>query len=498
MEIVVVIFAMLLLLVLSNLAVRLLPFVSLPLHQIALGVAFGMFPASHALELEAEMFLLIFVAPLLFMDSKTVSNSQLWRHRNSILSMSVALVFATVLLVGPVIHMLVPALPLAGAFAIAAILSPTDPVAVKAIFGKLNVPHRQKIVLEGESLINDAAGLVTFRFALAALITGSFSLVEAGLQFALVAGGGIVVGAAAMSALMALTKFLMRLGVADTNVYALVRLAAPFAVFLAAESLHFSGVLAVVCAGIVSSVGHAHVIRQQEAQIRFVSDGAWSMALFVLNGFVFLYLGTHMPRIIEARLAQSGGLGLVRDIGTVLLVYLAVMLVRFFWVFLFIENGLMKKSLFATLSGVKGAITLAAAFSIPLTFALGDGGEIPFFERDLILFVCGGVIVVSILAASALLPLLSEKSTGRKELMEHGARKRLISTAIKKEQEALMKNSCISLDELAAQVHNAERALIKEMYGKGEIDKATKIRLTLDITLEEVAQLEDKLHELEE
>ena len=499
MELVILIFLKMSLLVLSNLLVRLVPVVSLPIHQIMLGIVFGLFPLSHFFELEAELFLLIFVAPLLFMDSKRVSNNQLWKFKFPILSMALALVFATVLIVGPIIYMLIPPLPLAGAFAIAAILSPTDPVAVKAIFARLNVPHSQKIVLEGESLINDSAGLVTFRFALAALATGAFSLWDAGLQFGIVAGGGVAMGVIVMLALMTITKLLMRLGVADTNVYALIGIAAPFIVFLAAESLEFSGVLAVVIAGVVSSVGHARVIGQQEAQIRFVSEGTWSMLLFVLNGFVFLYLGMHLPGIVVARM-ENGPMGLVFDLLLVLVIYFAIMVVRFLWVALFIERGLskIKKALFSTFAGVKGAITLAAAFSIPLTFILDTGEVIPFFERDLILFVCGGVIIISILSASALLPFVSAKSSGAKELMEHGARKRLISTAIQKEVHEKSLNSDISMEELSAKVHQAEKKLIKELFKRGEIDKQTKIRLALDIALEEVAQLEDELHEFEE
>ena len=499
MDLVILIFVKMSLLVLSNLLVRLVPVVSLPIHQITLGIIFGLFPLAHVFELEAEMFLLIFVAPLLFMDSKRVSNNQLWKFKLPILSMALALVFATVLIVGPIIYMLIPALPLAGAFAIAAILSPTDPVAVKAIFAKLSVPHGQKIVLEGESLINDSAGLVTFRFALAALATGAFSLWDAGLEFGIVAGGGVAMGIIVMSALMMFTKLLMRLGVADTNVYALIGIAAPFIVFLSAESLEFSGVLAVVIAGVVSSVGHARVIGQQEAQIRFVSEGTWSMLLFVLNGFVFLYLGMHLPGIVAVRF-EYGIMGIVFDLLLVLLVYLAIMAVRFIWVTLFIERGLsrIKKALFSTFAGVKGAITLAAAFSIPLTFILDSGEVIPFFERDLILFVCGGVIIISILSASALLPLFSAKSSGARELMEHGARKRLISTAMQKEIHEVSLNSDISMEELSAKVHQAEKKFIKELYKKGEIDKPTKIRLALDIALEEVAQLEDELHEYED
>jgi len=423
---------MLALIVLSNLLFRMMPKISLPLYQILLGTSFGFFHISHLFHLDAELFMLIFVAPLLFMDSKHVQNRELWKFKAPIMLMALGLVLVTILIVGPIVSWMIPGLPLAGAFALAAILSPTDPVSVKAIFGKMNVPHNIKIILEGESLINDASGLVAFKFALVALLTGAFSIWMVSISFLQVAIGGVLVGAGLMYIVMLVTKKLIRLGVEDANVFALIQIMTPFVAFIAAEAFHFSGVLAVVSAGVVVSINQQRIITMQEARIRFISEGAWSTLLFVLNGLVFLLLGMQLPRIVQARNIYDP-MAIFSDIGVVLAIYVIIMLVRFVWVFLFckIEGGSrIKNTLLITLSGVKGAITLAAGFSIPLVVILSEGSESPFYERDLILFISGGVIIVSILVASVFLPIIFPKKLGEKEKMETSARSKLLEAAI--------------------------------------------------------------------
>ena len=424
-------FVMLALIVLSNLTVKAAPWVSLPLHQIGLGVLLGLFPISRALHLETEMFMLLFVAPLLYMDSKHVQNRDLWKYKTPILLLALGLVFSTTLIVGPFISWLVPGLPLAASLALAAILSPTDAVSVKAISGKINMPHGTKTIIEGESLLNDASGLVAFKFALAAQVTGVFSPRAAVMEFLAVSFGGIAVGVALVYTVTYLARTLLRLGVTDANVFALIQIASPFLAFLAAEHLGFSGVLAVVSAGVFASMNRALIITMHEAHIRFVSDGAWSTLLFVLNGLVFVLLGMHIPIIVQSRAVVETSVAL--DIGAVLVIYALIMVVRFVWVLLLHKGegtGRTKNALLISLSGVKGAITLAACFSIPLVITLADGTIVPFYERDLILFISGGVIIVSILVASAVLPVVFPKEAGKKLHMEADARKKLLKSAI--------------------------------------------------------------------
>ncbi|MCL2852214.1 MAG: sodium:proton antiporter [Defluviitaleaceae bacterium] len=291
-------FIMLGLIVISNLLLKAVPQVSLPLHQIFLGVLLGFFPISQAFHLETEMFMLLFVAPLLFMDSKHTQNRDLWKYKTPILLLALGLVFSTTMIVGPFISWMIPGLPLAASFALAAILSPTDAVSVKAISGKIKMPHNIHTIIEGESLLNDASGLVAFKFALAAQLTGVFSLWVAGADFILLSIGGIAVGVGLMYAVMLVTRKLVSLGVEDASVFTLIQIITPFVAFLAAEHFEFSGVLAVVGAGIFASMNRARIITMQEAHTRFVAEGAWSTLLFVLNGLVFVLLGMQLPHIV--------------------------------------------------------------------------------------------------------------------------------------------------------------------------------------------------------
>ena len=432
MEPLFLLFIMLALIVLSNLTVKIVPYVSLPLHQIGLGALLGLFPVSHAFRLETEMFMLIFVAPLLFMDSKHVQNRDLWKYKTPILLLALGLVFSTTLIVGPFISWMVPGLPLAASFALAAILSPTDAVSVKAISDKINMRHSTKTIIEGESLLNDASGLVAFKFALAAQVTGVFLLRAAAAEFLAMLIGGIAVGVVTVYVAAYFARKLIYFGVNDANVFALIRIALPFMAFLAAEHFGFSGILAVVGAGIFASMNRSLIITMQEAHIRFVAEGAWSTLLFALNGLVFVILGMQLPNILQTRMLA--GTSVILDIVSVFAVYALIMLIRFIWVLLLHKNesgSRVKNALLISLSGVKGAITLAACFSIPLIIILADGTTAPFYERDLILFISGGVIIVSILVASVVLPILFPKEAGKNMDMEVGARKKLLKSAIK-------------------------------------------------------------------
>jgi len=195
MELLLMVIVLLILIGISNVINHFIPAVPVPLIQIALGVAVTYIPGVHHVPLNPELFLLLFIAPLLFNDGKMTPRDELWQLRSFILLLALGLVFATVLIAGPFIHWLFPAIPLSAAFALAAILSPTDAVAVGSLSGRVKLPGRIMRLLEGEALMNDASGLVAFNFAIAATVTGQFSLPRAIGSFIVIAVGGIVVGA---------------------------------------------------------------------------------------------------------------------------------------------------------------------------------------------------------------------------------------------------------------------------------------------------------------
>ncbi|MNO16841.1 Sodium, potassium, lithium and rubidium/H(+) antiporter [compost metagenome] len=412
MEIFEFILLMLAAIALSNLLNRFIPSVSVPIIQIALGVAITYLPLRFELTLNPELFLLLFIAPLLFNDGRHSDKEALWSLKKPILLLALGLVFVTVAILGFFLNWLLPVIPLAAAFALAAALAPTDAVAVGALEEKVQIPRRTMKILEGESLINDASGLVSFQFAAAAMVTGVFSLRSASLSFVGISVGGIVLGLLLTLVKYVFVKWLRKLGMENVTLHMLIEVLTPFAVFLAAEELGVNGILAAVSAGIAHSFGYKK-LDPEVARLNIVSKSTWSVIIFVLNGLVFLLLGTQLPEIIRT-IWSSSSLGHAQVIAYTLVLTLAVLAIRFIWVLLMNLAGTdvhkpargqkIKNALILSLSGVRGTITLASTLSLP--FLLDNGN--PFPERDLIIFLAAGVILWTLLAANYLLPLLVE------------------------------------------------------------------------------------------
>ncbi|WP_042197102.1 Na+/H+ antiporter [Paenibacillus camerounensis] len=411
MELFEYILLMLAALAVSNLVNRFIPSVSVPIIQIALGVAITLLPLHFELTLNPELFLLLFIAPLLFNDGRHADKEALWSLRKPILLLALGLVFVTVGIVGYFVNWLLPVIPLAAAFALAAALAPTDAVAVGALEQKVKIPHRTMQLLEGESLINDASGLVSFQFAAAAMVTGMFSFRSAGLSFLAISLGGVVLGLLLTLIKYGVVKWLRRLGMENVTLHMLIEILTPFLIFLAAEELGVNGILAVVAAGIAHSFNYKKM-NPEVAKLRVVSKSTWSVIIFVLNGLVFLLLGTQLPEIIQT-IWNSPEIGNVRVILYTLLLTLAVLGLRLIWVLLMKVPGdggaghsprasRFRTALILALSGVRGTITLASTLSLP--FFLDDGTAFP--SRDLIIFLASGVILWTLLASNYLLPLL--------------------------------------------------------------------------------------------
>ncbi|AIQ46713.1 sodium:proton symporter [Paenibacillus sp. FSL R7-0273] len=397
----------------SNVVNRFIPFVPVPLIQIGLGVIAALVPTGIHMHFEPELFFVLFIAPLLFNDGKRTPRGELWNLRAPILLLALGLVFVTVVVAGYAINWMIPSIPLAAAFALAAILSPTDAVAVSSLAGRVHLPGSIHRILEGESLMNDASGLVAFKFAIAAAVTGVFSLPKAGLSFIIIAAGGLLVGAVLSFLLIRLSVFLRRFGMEDVTMHVLLQILTPFIIYLISEELGVSGILAVVAGGVVYAIEKDRAASPQY-KLQLVSASTWSVLLFVLNGLVFVILGVSVPDVVGV-IYRDETVSNFMVFGYVLIITALLILLRFIWVYLYslIESQRFKerrtplKSLVITsISGVRGAVTLAGAFSIPL--ALGDGS--PFPERDLIIALAAGVILMSLVIASILLPLLAGKA----------------------------------------------------------------------------------------
>jgi len=369
------------------------------------GLALGLVPGLPHVELEPELVFLIFLPPLLYSAAFFTSPRELADNARSIGLLAVGLVLATTGIVALVVHTLVPGVPWAVAFVLGAVVSPPDAVAATSIAQRLGLPRRVVVILEGESLVNDATALVAYRLAVVAAVTGAFSLGEAALSFVIVSVGGVTIGLAAGWAISAI---LARLE--DPPVEVLLSLLAPFSAWLPAEALGVSGVLSVVTAGIV--VGRK-APRIMSSDTRVLGSGVWQMVVFTLTGLVFILIGLQLPTILD-NLSASRSFGELTSWAVV--VSLTVILVRLAWVFpgTYLPRLLSarvrarermpapRNVLIVGWAGMRGVVSLAAALALPLTV---DGGA-PFPERDLVVFLTFSVILATLVGQGLTLPWL--------------------------------------------------------------------------------------------
>lgn len=417
MDVVSVVLIFLLTVVVSGFFVRLLPIaVPLPIVQIALGAGLSM--SGFNVAFDSHLFLLLFIPPLLFLDGWRIPKGALFRDWRTILALAIGLVVFTVGGMGVLIHWMLPAMPLAVAFALAAILSPTDPVAVSAMTATSPVPSRLMHILEGESLLNDASGLVCFSFAVTAALTGTFSMGEATLSFAFVAGGGVVVGVAVTWLIGRCSRFLVKRVGEDSSIQILISLLIPFAAYLAAEHIGVSGILAAAVAGI--AMHYAELIGRPLPATRMQRNAVWDTIQTALNGIIFVLLGEQLPgmlRDLPAVAASAGVAGPWHLLGYAALITLGLGAMRFAWVWTAVRvtavraerlgksTPMPKTRLLAVTAtaGVRGAITLAGILTLPLTML--DGSAFP--GRDVAIFIAMAVILFSLTLASIGLPLLT-------------------------------------------------------------------------------------------
>ncbi len=369
-----------------------------PLLMVIGGTAIGFIPGLPQLELEPDIVFLLFLPPLLYVAASSTSIRDIRANTRPIALLAVGLVLATIAAVAAAVHLAVPSISWPIAFALGAIVAPPDAIAATAVLQRVGAPKRIVTILEGESLLNDATALVAYRLALAAAITGSFSVVEAGGRFAVAALGGVLLGLAVGFSVTELRKRL-----SDTSVSITLSLLAPYAAYLPAEQLGVSGVLAAVTAGLY--VGR-HASRTLSSETRVAGAAVWQMVVFLLNGLVFTLVGLQLPTIVA-------GLGSV-PLGTLLglggLVSLVVIVTRFAWVFpgtylpRLLSPALRRRDpnppwqwvVVLGWAGMRGAVSLAAALALP--------HDLP--ERPLLIFVTYCVIATTLVGQGLTLPLV--------------------------------------------------------------------------------------------
>jgi len=419
---------------LSNLINRFVSVLSVPVIQIVLGALITLLPLDFRFELDPDLFFVLFVAPLVFYTSLLADKKTMWAQRGPILNVSVLLVLVTVIAVGYLVNFLIPTIPLAAAFALIASLGPTDDVAVASIGKRTNVPPKIMNILQGESTINDISGIVCFQFALAAMLTGTFSLMQATGRFFVVALGGIVVGLVFSWLKYKLVQWLRSLGMENITLHLLLGILTPFLIFLIAERLEVSGIVAIFAAGIAHSFNRDK-FNPERANHNIAFESVWSMLSFTLEGLVFVILGTQLPKIL-ASIDQGYSIAIWEIVLYILLITFLFILLRFVWSIVTINKknyddpehpvGKFRASIIFSLAGARGAVTLASVMSIPIL--MNDGSAFP--ERDLIILIAGGAIVISLLITNFILPLCVRKKTKTDKSAENEAYLEILQNVI--------------------------------------------------------------------
>jgi Na+/H+ antiporter len=441
-----------------------------PIVLVVGGLAMGFLPGLPDVELEPELVLVIFLPPLLYSAAFFSNLHDLKRNLRPISLLAIGLVLATMCAVAVVAHALVDGLPWGAAFALGAIVAPTDPVAATAVARRLAVPRGLVSVIEGESLVNDATALVCYRVAVAAAVGGSFSLLDASVEFVYGAAAGIAIGLAVGWVISEIRR-----RIDDVPVEVTISLLSGYAAYVPAEAIDASGVLAAVTVGIVLGWRAPEI---STATMRLTGFAVWEILVFLLNALLFVLIGLQLPLILDGLAGEPAGTLLLQAA----VVSLTVILTRIVWIntVVHVIRALDRRPqqrarrttwrfrMIGAWSGMRGSVSLAAALALPLDF--------PF--RDLLLFLTFAVIFVTLVLQGLTLPKVIRWSGVRDDGADE--REELLG------RRAAVDAALLRLDELAAEEwtrdETAER--MRQMYEyrrtrlaarAGEVDGADRI-----------------------
>ncbi|HSN60296.1 MAG TPA: Na+/H+ antiporter [Ferruginibacter sp.] len=383
-----------------------------PVLLLAAGLLIGFTPVLPDLALDPDVVFLVILPPLLYDAAYKTSWIEFKTSIKPISALAISLVFFTTVAVAFTAHYLIPGFSWPLAFVLGAVVSPPDAVAASGIIKGLGLNKKVITILEGESLVNDASALIAYRYAVTAVTTGAFVFWQAGLQFLMVAGVGVLIGVAIGYLFVAAHKRIVNNSVVETS----LTLLSPFISYHTAEYFHMSGVLAVVSTGLVMSGISPEVFAYQT---RMRTKLVWDTLIFLLQGFVFILIGLQLPSVIKG----LGNYPLAEILGYGLVISLVTIIVRIIWVFAgaYFQTFFQKKKnvspspamnaaaddtwknvLIVAWTGTRGVISLAAALALPLVMANGDA----FPKRNSIIFLAFVVIFVTLVVQGLSLPLL--------------------------------------------------------------------------------------------
>ncbi|WP_085164057.1 Na+/H+ antiporter [Gilliamella bombi] len=412
MELFSIILLLVLIVSLSGVVVKMLPIqIPLPLMQILLGCILAAFNVY--VEFDPKLFLVLFIPPLLFADGRKTSVKDFIYNGREIVGLALVLVVISIIALGYILHWILPNVELAAGLALAAVLSPTDAVALGGIVGKGRIEKEKMEIIEGEALMNDASGLVSLNFAIAIAVGDAvFNIFDVSVQFFIVAIGGLAIGVLFTWLYARILRKINQLTHNDPAIQIVLLFLLPFAAYIIAEECHCSGILAAVSAGM--TVNHSGMMRNAPLTARLQSDSTWSMLTFVFNGFVFVLLGIQLPSIFNNTFVENQidtSIEVWQLCLIVLFVFAVLMGTRFAWLWAMKHMPTMpfgtkrplafrsysnRDLLISTFAGVRGAITLAGVLSIPMTIS----------GRYQLVFIAAGIILISLIVAVIILPIL--------------------------------------------------------------------------------------------
>lgn len=379
--------------------------IAYPILLVIAGLAIGFTPGLPILQLDPEIIFLVFLPPLLYEAAWYTSWKEFKRWKVPIALMAFGLVFLTSLVVAFSAKMIIPGFTLAFGFLLGGIISPPDAVAATTVLKGLKVPRRTITILEGESLVNDASSLIVFRFALTAILTGSFCIQEAIGNFFVVAGMGVVIGLAGAHIMYTVHRFLPTTPAIDAT----ITLMTPYILFLSAEHFHYSGVIAVVSGGLFMSFRSHEIFKTGNTRVNMLS--VWHTLIFVMNTLVFILIGLELPEIIAA----LGEISILKALEYGVYICGISILIRILWVYAatYIPRWLSSRLrqnpapdwrhlLIIGWAGMRGVVSLATALSIPMFLSDKDA----FPHRSLIIFITFVVIFITLVFQGLTLPLM--------------------------------------------------------------------------------------------
>lgn len=398
-------------LVFSNVLNKVFPKLALPLIQVVLGLILGFFGADEVLHVAPEFFLGFIIAPLLFRESEEADVKHILKHSKIILVLIFPLVFITTLGLGLISNWIYMGLPLAACFALGASLAPTDAVAVGALSKNFSFPRRVMSVLQGEGLLNDASGIISFQIALVALVTGYFSFPDATMKLVISALGGAAIGFTLIYIKGLVLRLLEDVDARDVSGYLLLELVVPLAAFLISEELHVSGIIAAVVAGVMSANGLKRTTLF-DAQVEKLKSTIWDTLTFILNSFVFLFLGIELYQLVVPLLVDpvySSALLIVLALALTAGLFALRFIVIAFYYWL---RSLKQKQPFSTywndvflltFAGSKGTVSIATILLVPRTVDV----------QPVLVFLAAAVTGLSFLVGMFILPFFAVKKVSK-------------------------------------------------------------------------------------